>query len=91
MGIGSKLSIAALAAAFGAMIVPAFAQKEPDGTQSAPKQGMNMGHMDQEMMHGGMMSRGMTGDGCSEMMQSMNNGGDSRPSSQWQKHPNNGG
>jgi hypothetical protein len=46
------------------------------------------------MMGGGMMSGGMMGD-CMEMMQSMNNGGDGRSNSQWQKHrpsnPDNGG
>jgi hypothetical protein len=42
--------------------------------------------MGRGMMGGGMMSRGMMA-GCSEMMQSMNNGDDGRPNSQWQTHP----
>jgi hypothetical protein len=33
------------------------------------------------MMPGSMMA------GCADMMQSMSNGGNSRPNSQWQKHP----
>lgn len=95
MSIGNKLSIVALVAALGGLIVPAFAQNDSGGAQREPDQGMDMGHMNQGMMRGGMMSRGMMGGGCSEMMQSMNNGGDGRPNSQWQKHPpggpNNGG
>ena len=90
MSIGTKLRIVALAAALGGQIVPAFAQNDFGGTQSAPDHGMSMGHMGQGMMRGGMMSRGMMGDGCSEMMESMNNGGGQgggRPNSQWQTHP----
>lgn len=83
MTIGHKLSIAILATALGGLIVPAFAQ---NGTAGSGDQGMSMGHMGRGMMGGGMMSRGMMA-GCSEMMQSMNNGDDSRPNSQWQKHP----
>jgi hypothetical protein len=87
MSIGNKLSIVALAAAFGGLIVPAFAQNDPGDTRSGPDQGMSMGHMGQGMMRDGMMSHGMMGSGCSEMMQSMNSGGDGRPNSQWQKPP----
>jgi hypothetical protein len=87
MSIGNKLSIVVLTAALGGLIVPAFAQNDSGGKQGAPDQGMSMGHMGQGMMHGGMMSRGMMGGGCTGMMRSMNNGGDGRPNSQWQKHP----
>ena len=89
MSFGSKLSIVALAAALGGAIVPALAQNGSGGMQGMLDHGMGMGHMSQGMMHGGMMSGG-----CSEMMQSMNNGGDGRPNSQWQKHspgPDSGG
>lgn len=89
MTIGNKLRIVALAAVVGGLIVPAFAQNSPDSTQGRPDHGMSMGHMGQGMMRGGMMSRGMMGGGCSEMMQSMNNGG-GRPNSQWQRHPSDG-
>lgn len=83
MTVASKLTIAAFAAALGALIAPAFAQND---TQARPDYGMSMGHMGQGMMGGGMMSgRMMTG--CADMMQSMNNGGDDRPNSQWQKRP----
>lgn len=85
MNIGNKLSIVALAAALGGLIVPALAQNDPGRAQGAPDQEMGMSHMGQGMMRGGMMSHGMMGGGCSEMMQSMNNGG-GRPNSQWQKH-----
>ena len=83
MTVASKLTIAAFAAALGALIVPAFAQND---TQARPDHGMSMGHMGQGMMGGGMMSGRMMA-GCADMMQSMNNGGDGRPNSQWQKHP----
>jgi hypothetical protein len=78
MSIGHKVSIAILAAALGGLIVPAFAQ---NGTEGRGDQGMTMGHIGRGMMGGGMMA------GCSEMMQSMNNGDDGRPNSQWQKRP----
>lgn len=42
---------------------------------------MSMGHIGQSMMCGRMMA------GCAEIMQSMNNGGDGTPNSQWQKYP----
>jgi hypothetical protein len=88
--MASKLSAIALAAALGGFVVPALAQNDSSGPQQ--DHGMSMGHRGQGMR--GMMSRGMMG-GCSEMMQSMNNGGDGRPNSQWQKSsphsPNNGG
>ena len=83
MSIGHKLSIAILAAALGGLIAPAFAQ---NGTAGNGNEGKSMGDMGKGMMGGGMMSRGMMA-GCSEMMQSMNNGDDGRPNSQWQKHP----
>jgi len=87
MSIGNKLSIVILAAALGGLIAPAFAQNDSGGTQSGSDQGTSMGHMGHGMMRGGMMSHGMMAGGCSEMMQSMNNGGDARPNSQWQRHP----
>jgi hypothetical protein len=87
MRIGPKLTIAALSAALGGLIIPALAQNDAGNTQSMPDHGMSMGHKGQGMMRGGMMSRGMMAGGCSEMMQSMNNGGGGRPNSQWQKHP----
>lgn len=83
MTVASKLTIAAFAAALGALIVPAFAQND---TQARPDHGMSMGHMGQGMMGGGVMSGRMMA-GCADMMQSMNNGGDGRPNSQWQKRP----
>ena len=86
MNFGHKLSIVALAAAVGGLIMPAFAQSGSGGMQSMPDQGMNMGHMNQGMMRSGMMSRSMMAGGCSEMMQSMNSNGNGRPNSQWQKH-----
>jgi hypothetical protein len=85
MSLGNKLSIVALAATLGGLIVPAFAQSGPSDMQGAPNQGMRMGQMSQGTMQGRMMSRGMMAGGCSEMMQSMNNH-DGRPNSQWQKH-----
>lgn len=87
MSIGNKLSMVFLAAALGGLIVPALAQ-DPNGKQGTPDQGMSTDHMGLGMMRGGggMMSRGMMAGGCTEMMQSMNNG-DGRPNSQWRKHP----
>ena len=95
MRIGQKLTIAALAAVLGGLIVPALAEA-PSGMERTPDQSAGSG-MDQGMTSGGMMSRGMMGHGmmsggmmgggCSEMMQSMNNGGNGRPNSRWQKHP----
>jgi hypothetical protein len=81
MTVANKLTIAAFAAALGALIAPAFAQNGSSDMQSRHDRGMSMGHMGQGMMGGGMMS------GCADMMQSMNNGGDGRPNSQWQKRP----
>lgn len=81
MTVANKLTIAAFAAALGALIAPALAQKGSSDMQSRHDRGMSMGHMGQGMMRGGMMS------GCADMMQSMNNGGDGRPNSQWQKRP----
>ena len=90
MTVASKLTIAAFAAALGALIAPAFAQND---TQARPDRGMSMDHMG-GMMGRGMMSGGMMA-GCADMMQSMNNGGNGRPNSQWQKRqpqtPDNGG
>ena len=89
MNIGNKLTIVALAAALGGLILPAFAQTGSGSTQSATDQEMSRGHLGQGMMRGGMMSRGMMAGGCSEMMQSMNDP-DGRPNSQWQKHSRDG-
>ena len=87
MNIANKLTIAVLAAALGGLIVPAFAQNGLNGMQSRPDHSMmSMGNMGQGRMGGGMMSGSMM-TGCSDMMQSMNNGGNGRPNSQWQKHP----
>jgi hypothetical protein len=85
MSTREKLTIAALAAVLAVLIVPAFAQ-DHNGLRRTPDQGMRMDHMGQGTMGGGMMSGGMMR-GCSEMMQSMNNGGDGRPNNQWQKRP----
>ena len=94
MTMVSKLTITVLAAALGGLVVPALAQNGASGTQSRPGQPITMGHMGQGMMGGRMMSGRMMA-GCAEMMQSMNNGGNGRPNSQWQKHssrnPTNGG
>lgn len=86
MTIASKLTITVLAVALGALITPAFAQNGPGGMQSRPDHGMTMGHRGQGMMGNGMMSGNMMA-GCADMMQSMNNGGDGQPNSQWRKHP----
>ena len=83
MTVASKLTIAAFTAALGALIAPAFAQSD---TQPRPDRGMSTGHMGRGMTGGGMMSGGMM-TGCADMMQSMNNGGNGRPNSQWQKRP----
>ena len=94
MTVRSKLTIAVLAAALGALIAPAFAQNGSSGMPSPPDHGMSMGQMNRGIISRGMMS-GSPMAGCADMMQSMNNGGDGRPNSQWQKHPrqspNNGG
>lgn len=94
MTIG-KISFAVVAAALGALIVPAVAQNGSSDMQRRQDHGMSMGAMGQGMRGGGMMSGGMMA-GCADMMQSMNNnGGNGRPNSQWQKHsprnPDNGG
>jgi hypothetical protein len=86
MSIANKLSVVALTAVVGGLIVPAFAQNGSGDTRRVPDHAMGMGHMGQGRMRGGMMSRDMMGGGCAEMMQSMNNGG-GRPNSQWPKHP----
>ncbi|TAL76372.1 MAG: hypothetical protein EPN75_14495 [Beijerinckiaceae bacterium] len=91
MTVGNKLTIAVVAAALGALIAPAFAQNGSTTMPSPSDQGMNMGQMRHGMMGSGMMSDrmmsgGMMG-GCAEMMQSMNNGGNGKPNSQWQSHP----
>jgi uncharacterized protein YidB (DUF937 family) len=86
MTVATKLTIAAFAAALGALIAPAFAQNGSSDMQSRHDRGMSMGHMGQGMMGGRMMSGSMMA-GCAGMMQSMNNGGDGRPNSQWQKRP----
>ena len=81
MTMRNKLTTAVVASALGALIVPAFAQNGSSGIPSAPDHGMSMGHRGQGMIGRAMMS------GCAEMMQSMNNGGNGTPNSQWQKHP----
>jgi hypothetical protein len=86
MTVATKLTIAALAAALGALVTPAFAQNGSNDMQSRHERGMSMGHMGQGMMGVRMMSGGMMA-GCADMMQSMTNGGDGRPNSQWQKRP----
>lgn len=86
MTLGNKFAVAVLAAALGALIAPAFAQNSSSGMQSRPDHGMSMGHMGQGMMSGDRMSGSMMA-GCADMMQSMSNGGNGRPNSQWQKHP----
>jgi hypothetical protein len=95
MTTATRLTIAALAAALGALVAPAFAQNDSSDMQSRHVRGISMGHMGQDMMGGGMMASGMMASGmmagCADMMQSMNNGGDGRPNSQWQKRPDNGG
>jgi hypothetical protein len=94
MSVGRAVGFAVVAASLAALIVPAFAQNGSSDIQRWRLHGMSMGHMGQGMMGDGMMSGSMMGD-CMEMMQSMNNGGDGRPNSQWQKHrpsnPDNGG
>jgi hypothetical protein len=80
MTVANKLTIAILAAAFGGLIVPAFAQNGSSDMQSRHDHGMSMGHMGPGMMGGGMSF------GCADMMQPVN-GGSGRPNSQWQKHP----
>jgi hypothetical protein len=82
MSIGSKMGVAALIAALDGLIVPAFAQNDSHEVQSRPNHGVSMDGMSHGMMRGGMMAGG-----CSAMMQSMNNDGDGRPNSKWQKHP----
>ena len=86
MTLGMKLAAAVLAAAFGALIAPAFAQNGSSDTQRHLDHGTSMGHMGRGMTGGDMMSGGMMA-GCAGMMQSMNNGGDGRPNNQWRKHP----
>ncbi len=83
MSIRQTLTIAALAAGLGGMILPALAQNS-DGMGTMPDQGM--GQMTEGSRTGrGMMGGGMMSGGCGGMMQSMN-GGDGRPNSQWQTH-----
>jgi hypothetical protein len=76
MTVAHKPTIAAFAAALGALVAPAFAQNGSSDMQSGHDRGMRMGHMGQGMMGG-----------CAGMMQSMNNGDDARPNRQWQKRP----
>jgi hypothetical protein len=86
MTLGKKLAAAVLGMVFAALIAPAFAQNGSSDTQRRSDRSMSMGHMGHGMMGGDMMSGGMM-PGCAGMMQSMNNGGDGRPNSRWQKHP----
>jgi hypothetical protein len=85
MSTRETVGIIVLAAVLSGMIVPALAQSDPADPRQMPSHGMSMGNMHGRMMPCGMMSGGMMGRGCSEMMQSMNNGDDGRPNSQWQK------
>jgi hypothetical protein len=82
MTVGKTTSFAIIVAALGVFIVPALAQNGSSDMQRRHDPGTSMGR---GMMGGGMMSGSMMGD-CMEMMQSMDNGGDGRPDSQWQKH-----
>jgi hypothetical protein len=68
------------------LIICGLAQNGPSEMQSGPDHRTTMGHMGQGVMGGSMMSGSMMA-GRADMMQSMNNGGDGRPNSQWQKHP----
>ena len=77
----NKLTIAVVAAALGALMAPALAQNGSSTMPSPSDHGMSTGHMGRDMMGGGMMG------GCAEMMQSMNNGGNGTPNSQWQRQP----
>jgi hypothetical protein len=93
MSIQQALTLAALAAGLGGMILPALAQ-DPDSMRTMPGKAMGQmtegGRAGHGMMSGRMMSRGMmSGDGCAGMMQSMN-GGNGRPNSQWHSHPKGG-
>lgn len=81
MILGSKLAIAVVAAVLGAPMASAFAQNGSTTMPSASDHRMSMGKMRHGMMSGSMMA------GCAEMMQSMNNGGNGKPNSQWQTHP----
>jgi hypothetical protein len=71
-----------MAAALGALIVPALAEA-PVGSQTMPDHAMGMGR-NGDRLSGGMMSGDDMGS-CMSMMQSMNSG-DGRPNSQWQTH-----
>lgn len=82
----NTLTITVVAAALGALIAPALAQNGSSTMPSPSGHGMSTGHMGRDMMGGDMMSGGMMG-GCAEMMQSMNNGGNGKPNSQWQRQP----
>jgi hypothetical protein len=104
MSLRSTLSVAAVALGIGSLALPALAQNH--GGMQMPDQGRGMGMMmGQGMMGHGMMDGGMMSpdtmsrmpdmsrmmSSCSEMMQSMSNGADGRPNSQWQHHPNDNG
>ena len=83
----NKFNVAAIAAVLGALIASAFAQNGASSMQSPSNDGMTMGYMGEGMMPGdGTMSVSMMA-GCAGMMQSMNSDGNSKPNSQWQKHP----
>jgi hypothetical protein len=83
MSSRDKLAVLALAAALGALVLPAFAQNDPGSMQPMPDHGIGMGRIGQGMS-GAMMSGAMMGGGCDEMMQSMNNSG-APPNGQWRK------
>ena len=89
MKVHETLTLIAIVAALGSVVVPALAQ-ESGSMERMPDQGMGMGHgmmgggmMRHGMMSGGMMSGGMMGGGMMSAMM----GGDGRPNSQWQTHP----
>jgi hypothetical protein len=83
----NTFSVAVVAAALGVLIAPAFPQNGASGMQSPLDRSMSMRHMGKGMMRGGGMTSASMMAGCAGMMQSMNNGGDGTPNSQWQKHP----
>ena len=83
-----KTIIGALALVAGLLAAPVILYAQGDTVRMMGGGSDNMmggspmiGHGSRSMMSGGMMA------GCAGMMQSMNNGGDGRPNSQWQKHP----
>ncbi|MDA8250689.1 MAG: hypothetical protein M0Z28_16170 [Rhodospirillales bacterium] len=89
MKLRETLAFIAIVAVLGSFVVPVLAQ-ESGSMERTPDQGMGMGQgmmggdmMGHGMMSGGMMSGGMMGGGVMSGMM----GGDGRPNSQWQTHP----